>query len=273
MAGTWWWICIRFSRNPTSPFAFPGDTAQAFIDEKIFRAKHLYNPGIPFDPEGMLGSLLTAPISILLGIYFARWINRGPWFYFSTMASAASKPLELKLNVWSQTLFTAWVFYKPITFFLKRIPGGANGTPVMKELWTPPFVTKMYGISLLGWVGCDMLQYFRERAEAKLEARRKLWEKALINFTRRVETFGKNSMTNYFVHTLLILALKSKLGRGTTKSIWSLGNDGLQKLGLRERWRAFILSAITTWLAMEITLQMKNWSNKKDVRAGKRKVA
>lgn len=101
-----------------------GSNSQSWLDQKLLGSSHLHNPTIGFDPEGMLASFLTVPISSLVASYLAR-----PYPSLATMETGQLAALGL----------------------LGALLTGVIPSPTTKILWTPTYVGQTTSISLIYW--------------------------------------------------------------------------------------------------------------------------
>uniref|UniRef100_A0A060TCY5 ARAD1D39380p n=1 Tax=Blastobotrys adeninivorans TaxID=409370 RepID=A0A060TCY5_BLAAD len=116
----WSVITIGLAKNKRHPFDAPENTAQTKIDSALFSDKSLYRP--EYDPEGVLGSMMTA-VSMWFGAYYAR--------EKMTLGDSAITGGTL-IGVGS-----ALAYFVP-SFF-----------PVSKPFWTPSFTLIAAGYSMI----------------------------------------------------------------------------------------------------------------------------
>jgi len=102
-------------------------SSQAWLDRLVFGAAHLHQPAPGFDPEGLLPSLLTVPISGLLGSYLAQPVPQ------SFVAIKIHTAQLLALGI------------------LGSLLTGLLPSPASKVLWTPTYVGQTTATSVLYW--------------------------------------------------------------------------------------------------------------------------
>ncbi|EGG07100.1 uncharacterized protein MELLADRAFT_77684 [Melampsora larici-populina 98AG31] len=120
------------------PFDPPGQSTQALLDCLVFGRNHLYDSVDGFDPEGLLGSLLMAPVSLILGrqAYAIAHHYIQPRLSFSILPNLG--------------LFIS------LTGLLPQIR-----VPISKNHWTPTFVGLTTATSLVYWGTASILSRFR----------------------------------------------------------------------------------------------------------------
>ncbi|MEL7146164.1 MAG: DUF5009 domain-containing protein [Bacteroidota bacterium] len=121
------WLCLILFGDAGSPFSLDGNFART-VDLAILDKQHLYGGlGIPFDPEGLLGTL-SSIAQVLMGYLTAKWILSVPL--------TPKKVRELMLA--GATLIvlgiTTDVYY-----------------PINKPLWTASYVCYTSGIIMIIW--------------------------------------------------------------------------------------------------------------------------
>ncbi|KAG0151268.1 hypothetical protein CROQUDRAFT_36966 [Cronartium quercuum f. sp. fusiforme G11] len=119
------WHLLASSR-PLDP---PGVSTQAVIDRAAFGTEHLYDRVTGFDPEGLLGSFLTAPVSLILGRQAYEIFNQG-------------------LRPSYSMIITLFSLFRP-------------KTPATKPHWTPTFTGITTLTSLLYWKTASFLTRFK----------------------------------------------------------------------------------------------------------------
>ncbi|KAH9816857.1 hypothetical protein DFH28DRAFT_1025179 [Melampsora americana] len=131
------------SIRPLDP---PGQSTQAVLDCVVFGRNHLYDSVDGFDPEGLLGSLLVAPVSLILG--------RQAY----AIAHHYIQP-HLSLSVLSNMALCV-----SLTGLLPKVR-----VPISKNFWTPTFVGLTTVTSLAYWGTASILSRFRStRSLAKI---------------------------------------------------------------------------------------------------------
>lgn len=131
---TAFWYLLT-SIRPLDP---PGQSTQALLDCLVFGGNHLYDSVDGFDPEGLLGSLLMAPVSLILGRQAYSIVHH----YIQPRLSFSILPnLGLFLS---------------LTGLLPNIR-----MPISKNYWTPTFVGLTTATSLVYWGTASVLGRFR----------------------------------------------------------------------------------------------------------------
>lgn len=164
----YWWLLASFG-----DYSLAGNVALK-VDLSLFGASHLYKgEGIPFDPEGLLGTL-PATVNVLAGYAIMRTLRQRPsgqktvvWFVAAGLGLIA--------------LSLAWNVYLPIN----------------KKIWTSSYVLCTIGIDLLALA--LLVEFIDIRG----------WRRP----TRYFETFGKNTLAIYlFAEILMSVAWTVKIG-------------------------------------------------------------
>ncbi|PLW08302.1 hypothetical protein PCANC_11408 [Puccinia coronata f. sp. avenae] len=105
-------------------------SSQAWLDRVVFGTAHLHQPDPGFDPEGLLASLLTVPISALLGTYLAAPLRR---MHSVSLINPLGITQLLALGILGSSLT------------------GLLPSPASKLLWTPTYVAQTAATSVLYW--------------------------------------------------------------------------------------------------------------------------
>lgn len=158
-----WLVLAQFG-----DYSLQGNAARA-IDLSLFGASHLYQgEGVPFDPEGLLGTL-PATVNVIAG-YFAGCYLRDRGASGRTLATLAAAGLALS------ALALCW----------------APLLPVNKKLWTGSYVLLSSGTALLVLAALAWL----------IEVR------SVRGWTYFFEVFGKNTLFIYLLSQVAVVALE-----------------------------------------------------------------
>ncbi len=161
-----YWLILLVAGDHRQPFSLLGN-AGLYLDQWLLGESHLYHgEGIPFDPEGLLGTL-PAIVNVVIGYYTGRYIQKNGKGY-ETIAKLLLTGCLLVF------IATCWHLVFPIN----------------KKLWTSPFVLLTTGIDIML---ISILLY-------SLEIKR--WNK--FNWTGFFLVFGKNPLFIYLLSELLI---------------------------------------------------------------------
>ena len=149
-------------------YSLEGNAGRA-IDLWVFGANHLYKgEGIPFDPEGLLGTL-PATVNVIGGYFAGRYLReKGATVRTLGVLAAAGAVLSLLALCWAPLL------------------------PINKKLWTGSYVLLSTGSALLVLVALAWIIEVRG-------ARR---------WTYFFEVFGKNTLFIYMLSQVAVVALE-----------------------------------------------------------------
>lgn len=234
LVGLWYLVSRRFSLTPDRPFVCGAVTAQSRLDVKVFGASHLHQPAERFDPEGLLGSLLTSPVSILLGRLFRQSLIAVNSYVTGLRQPRASMfpPSNPKADVSSlpplvgrclphlAAAGTAIAFAQLTSGVLGRL--APYPTPESKALWTPRFVGRTTAWSIGYWAFSDVLV-----ALTRLDGLHPKLKRLLDGVVDRVETLGRMSLEGYLVSCLGQALLQA----GGSSSAWSTARSALEAIG------------------------------------------
>ena len=127
----WTIATYLFSCNKNDIFSPPSCTTQSRIDLAIFGPNHLYS--LDYDPEGILGSITTAVMTVSAGSLFAKYLEQkqqGPSYLSIVFISLTCIAVSIAL----------------IAIF---------DIPMSKPLWTPPFTLITIATTMVGWLVCS----------------------------------------------------------------------------------------------------------------------
>jgi len=164
-----YWLLLLIFGNPEKPLSLLGN-AGLYLDKSLMGSNHLYHgEGIPFDPEGWLGTL-PAIVNVIIGFFAGKFIQeKGKNF----------ESLAKLLLVGSLLIFVALCWN--IVF------------PINKKLWSSSFVLLTSGLDLIIISG---LIYSLEI---------KNWNK--LNWSHFFIIFGRNPLFIYILSELLVVVL------------------------------------------------------------------
>lgn len=174
-------VCL----NPLDPACH---STQAILDRHLFGKTHLHDPISGFDPEGLLGSLLTAPVSMILGGEIYDLMMRSD--DINRFTPQLSWSLVSKISTW-------------IYIFTTSIPAS-------KIHWTPRFVGLTTFTSLAYWFIATQLLHFQSIASCLEYLGRASLEIYLISgLTHKILSQSKLwNTTSHWISTRLGLSLR-----------------------------------------------------------------
>ena len=141
--------------------------------EREYLGPHIYVAGqLGFDPEGLL-STLPATAQTLLGVLAGLWIR-----------TEGEAKMRLSRLAWSGFALAMVGFHWGLSF------------PMVKALWTPSYVVFTTGLALLALAALSWL----------VDEKRWAWL-----WARPLEVFGRNAISAYILHILLLWTLKAPL--------------------------------------------------------------
>ena len=141
--------------------------------ERQYLGPHIYVVGqLGFDPEGLL-STLPATAQTLLGVLAGLWIK-----------TEGDAKLRLSRLAWSGFALALVGFHWGMAF------------PMVKALWTPSYVVFTTGLALMSLAALSWL--------VDLKGWDRLWAGPF-------EAFGRNAITAYVLHIVLLWTLKAPL--------------------------------------------------------------
>lgn len=148
-------------------YSLQGNAGRA-LDLWLFGPEHLYKgEGIPFDPEGLLGTL-PATVSVIAGYFAGRYLRgQGASIRSVCVLAAAGAALSMLAICWAQLL------------------------PINKKLWTGSYVLLSSGTALLV---LSALAWFIE-------------VQGMRRSTYFFEVFGKNTLFIYMLSQIGVIAL------------------------------------------------------------------
>ncbi len=164
-----YWLLLLAFGNPSQPLSMLGN-AGLFLDKFLMGNNHLYHgEGIPFDPEGWLGTL-PAIVNVVIGFFAGKFIQR-KGKSFETLAKL--------LLAGSLLIFIALCWN--VVF------------PINKKLWSSSFVLITTGLDL---VIISALVYILEM---------KNWNQ--FKWSHFFIIFGRNPLFIYILSELLVVIL------------------------------------------------------------------
>ncbi|CAH7673092.1 hypothetical protein BY996DRAFT_6412318 [Phakopsora pachyrhizi] len=175
--GTIWYFAAR--SNVLVPI---GSSTQSKLDCLVFGRNHLYDPANGFDPEGLLGSLLSAPISILMGRYVAAYFSSSP-----SLSTTDKQVLDQPARIISLGV-------------LGCLLTGLFPSPSSKSYWTPTFIGQSTSLS--------MIYYSLSQALTKFQSSSVL--------VKVFENLGKRSLEIFFLSSFVSQLVRDG---GTFKNI------------------------------------------------------
>src|SRR4051794_39764331 len=120
-----YWILLLLFGDHAQPFSILGN-AGLYLDKFLLGDNHLYHgEGIPFDPEGWLGTL-PAIVNVFIGYMAGKFIQEKGKGYETISRLMLTGALLIFIALWWNMVF-----------------------PINKKLWTSPFVLLTTGIDLL----------------------------------------------------------------------------------------------------------------------------
>lgn len=164
-----YWLLLLAFGDPSQPLSLSGN-AGLYIDKFLMGNNHLYHgEGIPFDPEGWLGTI-PATVNVMVGFIAGKFIQKkGKTFECLSKLMLTGALLIFIALCWN------------IVF------------PINKKLWSSPFVLVTSGIDL---IIISALIYTLEM---------KKWN--MFGWSGFFEIFGKNPLFIYVFSELLIVVL------------------------------------------------------------------
>jgi predicted acyltransferase len=178
-----YWFLLLIFGDHDQPFSLLGN-AGLYLDKFLMANSHLYHgEGIPFDPEGWLGTL-PAIVNVVIGYFAGRFIQqKGKGF--ETIA---------KLMLWGSLLIFIALCWNMVF-------------PINKKLWSSPFVLVTTGIDLLI---ISALVYIIE-----------IKQKAHSWWTNFFIVFGRNPLFIYILSELFVTVLyMATVGSGQSLHSW-----------------------------------------------------
>ena len=163
-----YWAVLYFFGEPGQEFTKTGN-AGTLLDRWVLGTNHMYkrDGGLPFDPEGVLGTL-PALVNVLAGYLAGTFIRRtGKNFESVAKLLMVGALLLLAAQAWNLVF------------------------PIAKKLWTSPFALHTLGIDLMGLA---LLLY-------AIEMRGWTWG------TRFFNVFGKNPLFIYLFSEILVISI------------------------------------------------------------------
>jgi predicted acyltransferase len=164
-----YWLLLLGFGNPSQPLSMSGN-AGLYLDKFLMGNNHLYHgEGIPFDPEGWLGTL-PAIVNVIIGFFAGKFIQeKGKTF------ECLSKLM----------LFGALFIFIALCWNIVF--------PINKKLWSSPFVLVTCGIDL---ILISALIYILEM---------KNWN--IFRWSEFFQIFGRNPLFIYILSELLVVVL------------------------------------------------------------------
>jgi predicted acyltransferase len=173
----YWWLCVALGA-PGDPYSLEGYFGTA-LDRALLGPAHLYRgEGVPFDPEGLAGTL-PAVAQVLLG-----W-----WVGDRLREHGSAAPQLLRLFVTATLLLAlahAWQWAMPLN----------------KKLWTSPYVLHTTALAMLT-LGL-LLPALDTRGGA---APRRWWTGAVAQASHCCAVFGRNPLFIFVLSGLVPRAL------------------------------------------------------------------
>ncbi|MDQ2721579.1 MAG: DUF5009 domain-containing protein [Bacteroidota bacterium] len=164
-----YWILLLSFGSASQPLSMMGN-AGLYLDKFLMGNDHLYHgEGIPFDPEGWLGTL-AATVNVVIGFFAGRFIQK---------KDKSFECLAKLMLVGALFIFIA--LYWNIVF------------PINKKLWSSSFVLVTTGIDL---ILISSLIYILEM---------KKWDQ--FKWSHFFVIFGRNPLFIYILSELMVVAL------------------------------------------------------------------
>lgn len=164
-----YWFLLLIFGDPTQPFSMLGN-AGLYLDKFLMGDNHLYHgEGIPFDPEGWLGTL-PAIVNVFIGYMAGRFIQQKGKGYETISKLMLTGALLIFLALWWNMVF-----------------------PINKKLWTSSFVLVTTGIDLLLISALIYIVEVKKLNNA--------------NWTNFFVVFGKNPLFIYILSEILVTVL------------------------------------------------------------------
>ncbi len=161
-----YWVLLVVFGDHAQPFSMLGN-AGLYLDKSLMGDHHLYHgEGIPFDPEGWLGTL-PAIVNVFIGYMAGRFIQQKGRGYETISRLMLTGALLIFLALWWNMIF-----------------------PINKKLWSSPFVLLTTGIDLLLIAA---LIYIVEIKNLNS-----------LNWTNFFVVFGKNPLFIYILSEILV---------------------------------------------------------------------
>lgn len=268
MIAAWYGISKKWAFSEAQPFPCKNATAQSRVDTAVFGASHLHEPAANFDPEGILSSVLTAPVSIILGNYFKRAMVAVTTYLTGLRQPRATLFPVLNTGASTHHLSTTTEALLPIAGGVATalaFAGLSAGlltklapypTPASKALWTPAFVGQTTAYSIGYWAISDVLV-----ALTRIESLPAFVKKGLTAVVDRLESLGRMSLEGY----ILQVAAQVLFSLGGDSSVWSYGRSALEAVGLSSKWAGFGVSVALSVGILEAIrpLERKGWTVRK----------
>lgn len=164
-----YWVLLLLFGNHEQPYSMLGN-AGLYLDKFLMGDSHLYHgEGIPFDPEGWLGTL-PAIVNVFIGYMAGRFIQQKGKGYETISRLMLTGTLLIFLALWWNMIF-----------------------PINKKLWTSSFVLLTTGIDLLLISALIYIIEIKNLNNA--------------NWTNFFVVFGKNPLFIYILSEILVTIL------------------------------------------------------------------
>lgn len=164
-----YWLLLLGFGDSSQPFSMLGNAGE-YLDKFLLGNSHLYHgEGIPFDPEGFLGTLPSI-VNVIIGFFAGKYLQeKGKNFEAISKLMLAGALLIFIALCWNMVF------------------------PINKKLWSSSFVLVTTGIDL---VLISALVYILEM---------KMWNK--LRWSGFFEIFGKNPLFIYILSELFVVIL------------------------------------------------------------------
>jgi len=164
-----YWVLLLLFGDPDQPYSMLGN-AGMYLDRFLMGTNHLYRgEGIPFDPEGWLGTL-PAIVNVIIGYFAGSFIQKKGKGYETIAKLLLAGVFLIFIALWWNMAF-----------------------PVNKKLWSSPFVLLTTGIDL---VLIAALVYIIEIKRVNA-----------LNWTGFFVVFGKNPLFIYILSEILAIIM------------------------------------------------------------------
>ncbi|MBS1621255.1 MAG: DUF1624 domain-containing protein [Bacteroidetes bacterium] len=164
-----YWLLLLGFGDSSQPFSILGNAGE-YLDKILLGNSHLYHgEGVPFDPEGLLGTL-PAIVNVVIGFFAGKFLqDMGKTFESLTKLMLAGALFIFIALCWDMVF------------------------PINKKLWSSSFVLITSGLDLIITAA---LVYILEI---------KKWNS--LRWSHFFEIFGKNPLFIYILSELLVVAL------------------------------------------------------------------
>jgi hypothetical protein len=233
------WFLLRRLYSGPGEYSDPSQSVDSKVDVAVLGRRHLGQVNEGFDAEGLIGSLLTTPLTALAGHYTQQALSHYRPF-------ATSDPLTATLQ---------WSGLSVLSVFLGRAAASIltflTGVPSSKPYWTPTFVVQTGFTSLAGYASVEAF-YQLTAASTRLPILHSALE--LVLFRSRV--IGERSLLFYMLHepALALLLNTFKLPR-SQRTPWDAFLTQLQRF-LPPQVAGIARSLIWALIVAEVTCRL-----------------